>query len=66
MLGWLPLLGAVGLTRDGAEMDAHPASFSLPELTTATVRLTAVPREAGEVHLLGYSLVVSGMKSQCR
>ena len=51
---------------DGAEMEARPASFSLPELTTATVRLTAVPREAGEVHVLGYSLVVFGMKSQCR
>ena len=30
------------------------------------MRLTAVPREAGEVHVLGYSLVVFGMKSQCR
>ena len=29
MLGWLPLLGAVGLTRDGAEMDAQSLAASL-------------------------------------
>ena len=29
MLAWLPLLGAVGLTRDGAEMDAQSLAASL-------------------------------------
>jgi hypothetical protein len=54
------------LLHDGAEMEAHPVTFSLPELATATIRLTAMPKAAGEVSVLGYSLVVFGMKSQCR
>ena len=54
------------ILHDGAEMEAKPMDLSLQEMSTATVRLTAVPKEAGNLTITGYSLVVFGMKSQCR
>lgn len=57
------------LLHEGAEFDAFPASFILngdESSKKVILKLSGIPRKPGLLHLLGYSCVVFGVRSNCR
>jgi hypothetical protein len=56
----------MSILHDGAPFDALPSSFVLAPGATQTVKLSGIPREAGEMKVSGYTVTAFGVRSTCR
>ncbi len=55
------------LMHEGVVFEPLPTSIVMkPQATSIKIQLTGVPKEAGELRILGYSCVVFGVRSHCR
>lgn len=57
----------MSILTDGIAFETHPISLSLPPESSQTpINLSGIPRNTGNIDILGYSTHVLGVKSDCR
>jgi len=56
----------MAIVHEGSPFDAMPTNLMLAPGARQTLRLSGIPREAGEMKIVGYTFVAFGVRSSCR